>query len=148
MLLQAMSHKHIHLAKALTLLGAVPFVAPIVAHLLGYEDIHLRLFALSYGAIIAAFLCGIHWGLFLMRAQQTRINLLITSNVFTLLAWASLLTLIPHLQYLIQIVCFVSLWMIDWKLAKEGVIPMWFFQLRKIITSIVLLSLLLMAWLQ
>ncbi len=148
MLQHAMSHKHINLAKALTLLGAVPFVAPIVAHLLGYEDIHLRLFALSYGAIIAAFLCGIHWGLFLTQAQQTRFNLLITSNVFTLFAWGSLLTLIPHLQYFIQIACFISLLIIDRELAKEGVIPMWFFNLRKIITSIVLLSLLVMAWLQ
>lgn len=148
MLTNAMSHKHINLAKALTLLGAVPFVAPTVAHLLGYEDIHLRLFALSYGAIIAAFLCGIHWGLFLSYAQQTRFNLLITSNVLTLLAWASLLTLIPHLQYFIQIACFISLLIIDRELAKESVIPMWFFNLRKIITSIVLLSLLLMAWLQ
>lgn len=148
MLANAMSHKHIILAKALTLLGAVPFVAPIVAHLLGYEDIHLRLFALSYGAIIAAFLCGIHWGLFLIQSQQTRFNLLITSNVFTLLAWGSMLTLIPHLQYFLQIACFVSLLIIDRELAKEGVIPMWFFKLRKIITSIVLLSLLGMAYLQ
>jgi len=143
-----MQTKHITLAKILTSLGVIPFVAPVIAHLLGCHDVHLRLFALSYGALIATFLSGMHWGLFLTQSQKTRFNLLITSNVLTLLAWGSLLTLIPHLQYFIQIACFISLLIIDRELAKEGVIEMWFFKLRKIITSIVLLSLLLMAWLQ
>ncbi len=143
-----MKLKHIQLAKALTFLGAIPFIAPVIGHVFGLRDLHLAQFALNYGAVIAAFLCGIHWGLFLAKSDQTRLNLLITSNAFTLLAWASLLTLIPRYQYLIQIACFALLLMIDIELGKEGVIPRWFIELRKTVTSIVLTSLILMTWIR
>lgn len=141
-----MKMKHIQLAKTLTFLGMIPFIAPVIGHLFGVRDMHLAQFALNYGAVIAAFLCGIHWGLFLAKSDQTRLNLLITSNAFTLLAWASLLTLIPRYQYLIQIACFASLLMIDIELGKEGVIPRWFVHLRKVVSSIVLISLIAMTW--
>lgn len=140
--------KKIQQAKTLTFLGAIPFIAPVIGHLLGVKDVHLAQFGLHYGAVIAAFLCGIHWGLFLTHSDQTRLNLLITSNAFTLLAWSSLLTLIPRYQYLIQFACFASLLMIDIELGKEGVIPRWFVELRKIVTSIVLMSLVLMTWIR
>jgi hypothetical protein len=143
-----MKMKYIRLAKTLTFLGVIPFIAPIIAHLFGVRDLHLAQFALNYGAVIAAFLCGIHWGLFLAKSDQTRVNLLITSNAFTLLAWSSLLTLIPRYQYFIQIVCFSLLLMIDIALGKEGVIPRWFVALRKVVTGIVLMSLVLMAWIR
>lgn len=140
--------KHIRLAKTLTFLGLIPFIAPVIGYLLGVRDVHLAQFALNYGAVIAAFLCGIHWGLFLAKSDQTRLNLLITSDAFTLLAWASLLTLIPRYQYLIQIACFTLLLIIDIALGKEGVVPRWFIELRKIVTSIVLTSLVLMTWIR
>ena len=139
---------HIKLANTLTLLGAIPFVAPAVASLLGFRDVHMHALVLSYGAIIASFLSGMHWGLYLRHAAQTRINLLITSNIVALVAWASLIIPSTPWQYYLQMACFVLLLLIDYQLTKVRVHASWFFNLRVLITGIVLASLLVMAFSQ
>ena len=136
-----MQTTHIKLAQALTFSGALPFVAAILAPLVGIDFMHSGYFALTYGAIIIAFLSGIHWGLFMAHAHDTRLNLLISSNLFALLAWGSLLLMQPRLAVFVQIVCFLGLWLIDRRLVAEAVIRPWFFRLRTQITAIVLFCL-------
>lgn len=135
-------------AKALTLLGAIPFVAAVLAQIAGMAHYHTAYLSLTYGAIIISFLSGIHWGLYITHAKAKRINLLVSSNILALLAWLSLLLLVPVTQYLIQITCFMSLLLIDRQLAADGAIEAWFYQLRLQISSLVIICLLLLVWLQ
>lgn len=135
-------------AKGLTLLGAIPFVAAVLAQIAGMAHYHTAYLSLTYGAIIISFLSGIHWALYITHAKAKRINLLLSSNILALLAWLSLLLLVPVTQYLIQITCFISLLLIDRQLAADGAIEAWFYQLRLQISSLVIICLLLLVWLQ
>ncbi|BEV09238.1 MULTISPECIES: DUF3429 domain-containing protein [unclassified Methylophilus] len=139
---------HIQLAKTLTFMGALPFAGAVVAQMQGMAHYHTGYLALTYGAVIISFLCGIHWGLFLNHAQDTRLNLLVTSNLLALLAWATLFFVVPVTQYLVQIAAFIVLWLIDRKLVAEGLIERWFYQLRTQITLLVTLCLCAMLVLQ
>lgn len=139
---------HIQLAKTLTFMGALPFVGAVIAQLQGMAHYHSGYFALTYGAVIISFLGGIHWGLFLSNAQHTRLNLLVTSNLLALIAWATLFFVVPVTQYLVQIAAFIALWWIDRKLVAEGIIERWFYRLRSQVTAVVLLCLAIMLVLQ
>lgn len=141
-----MQSSNIKLANTLTSLGAIPFVAPAVASLFGFSDLHMHVLVLSYGAIVASFISGMHWGLYLRHDAQTRINLLVTSNIVALSAWASLIIPITRWQYLLQIACFILLLIIDHQLTKTRVHATWFFNLRVWITLVVIAALLVMAF--
>ncbi len=136
-----MQRTHMRWAKTLTFMGSLPFMGAILSPWIGIDHLHSHYFVLTYGAVIISFLSGIHWGLFMAHAHDTRLNLLITSNVFALLAWGSLLLLQPLLAVSVQIVCFLVLWLIDKRLVAEAVIRPWFFRLRTQITAIVLFCL-------
>ncbi|MDP8568883.1 DUF3429 domain-containing protein [Methylophilus aquaticus] len=136
-----MNKQQIKLASILTIVGALPFVAAVAAQLAGVSAYHTSYFSLTYGAVILSFLGGMHWGVFLSQAHVARINLLVSSNLFALLAWLSLLMLVPLTQYLIQITCFLALLLIDRKLAADGMIERWFYNLRKQVTLVVVVCL-------
>lgn len=136
-----MNKQQVKLASILTTLGALPFVAAVAAQLAGVSTFHTSHFSLTYGAVILSFLGGMHWGVFLSQAHVARINLLVSSNLFALLAWLSLLMLVPLTQYLIQITCFLALLLIDRKLAADGMIERWFYNLRKHVTLVVVVCL-------
>ena len=141
-----MNQKQIKLAKWLTILGAIPFVACLALAMSNLDKVHAEYFSITYGAVIASFLSGMHWGLYLTQADTTRVNLLITSNIITLLAWLSLLIVYPTAQYCIQIFCFMSLLMIDRKLMAEGIIHQWFYWPRVAASAVVIISLLALAF--
>ncbi len=100
---------------------------------------------LAYGAVIASFLAGLHWGLYLQKSMSTALNLFISSNVLTVFSWASLLIPKPLVQYSIQILCFLLLLLIDRRLYRDDVIAEWFYKLRINATAVVVTSLVLMA---
>jgi Protein of unknown function (DUF3429) len=133
--------QQVKLASILTTLGALPFVGAVAAQLAGISAYHTSYFSLTYGAVILSFLGGMHWGVFLSQAHVARINLLVSSNLFALLAWLSLLMLVPLTQYLIQITCFLALLLIDRRLAADGMIERWFYNLRKHVTLVVVVCL-------
>lgn len=133
-------------AKSLAALGAIPFIAAVFAQFAGMAEYHTTYLSLTYGAVIISFLSGIHWGVYLTHSQETRINLLVSSNLLAILAWLSLLFLVPVTQFLIQITCFIALLLIDRQLAADGVIERWFYQLRKHITLLVILCMLILLW--
>ncbi|WP_298329358.1 DUF3429 domain-containing protein [Asticcacaulis sp.] len=131
---------------ALTLAGGLPFIAAVLMAALGVRLLTLSGpdIAITYGAVIASFLCGLHWGLVLGgRAQATW--LLILSNVLCLLAWSGpLLTLSgwPLAALGILIAVFLSLLVVDTVLMRRGSLSAAFFRLRVVITSLVVLCLL------
>jgi hypothetical protein len=131
-------------AKWLTYSGIIPFV--LLAKLTVF-DINLVSIApypllLVYAAVIAAFIGGIHWGLYLF--QDAPLNLFIHSNVITLLAWLAASGVMPFNVYVLA-ACFIYLYLIDIKLVAAGVTEAWFHRLRTHATMAVVLSLLLVA---
>lgn len=131
-------------AKLLTYTGVLPFFICIAAILLNVQQVNGAFIAICYGAVIASFLSGIHWGIYLLSAQQFPVNLFILSNVTALFAWLSLL--MPYSGGLfLQILCFGYLLMLDYRLFKENIIPNWYYQLRVEATGVVILACIILA---
>jgi uncharacterized membrane protein len=125
-----MSQAKIKTAQILTYSGIIPFaffaLLPLTQFQLPLIDNDLALIA--YGTVIASFISGIHWGIYLFK--ESPLNLFITSNIIALLAWASLL-IMPILGKLVIVLCLGALFYIDQKLHTETIIEDWFFKIRE-----------------
>jgi hypothetical protein len=89
--------------------------------------------ALSYGAVIASFVCGMHWASYLAAQNPLPTNLLITSNVAALAVWALVLASIwtINLAFAGLVVVLAGLLLIDRQLRAAGAIEPWFWQVRR-----------------
>jgi uncharacterized membrane protein YhdT len=135
-----------NLPLTLTLLSAIPFVGFSVA-------VSMQVFSdngfvirslLSYSAVILSFMGGIHWGVAVTSyAHDRRVaNLLIAESVVpSTLAWAALFHTELHIQLLVLTLLFTFVWAIDSILVGKKILPGWFFEIRCIITPIVVVSL-------
>ena len=88
--------------------------------------------ALTYGAVIASFVCGMHWGMAMRPSQRMPINLLITSNVGALAAWAMLLGSMwsTNLAFLGLAIVLGVLLLVDRKLLSATTIEPWLWSVR------------------
>ena len=109
------------LAQCLTYAGVLPFLGAAImpavkSNFLGlnYDSV-----ILTYGAVIASFVAGIHWGIYLFK--DAPLNLFIHSNVVALLAWCAVMVAHPA-NTVILLICFLYLIVIDRQLWKAGVI--------------------------
>lgn len=136
-----MKNSNIMRAKILTYSGTLPLVASAIGIYFSANGFDSALIARTYAAIIISFLCGIHWAVYLFLAEKCPRNLLITSNVIALLAWASLLATHQSIAIVLQTLCFLYLLTLDLKLRDAGIIPEWFYSLRRNATIIVVLCL-------
>jgi hypothetical protein len=127
------------MARVLTFAGALPFIAAVAALPLvpAVATAPIWQAVLGYGAVIASFVSGIHWGMFVYRDKALPLNLFITSNVCALAAWAALLVPALWLALALLIAVFVALFAIDHILWRAGAHAAWFYQLRAAITAIV-----------
>lgn len=127
-------------AAALGYAGAVPF-------LVGATGVALALLPatplLAYGAVILAFMGGIHWGLGMpgTTPDARRLGL---SVVPALLGWAALL-LGGRPGLLLLAAAFVGLLALDLATVRSGAAPAWYPSLRVPLTAVVVASLLLAA---
>jgi hypothetical protein len=140
-----MKQDKITLAKVLTYSGTLPLIASAICVYFPLDGVDSALIARTYSAIIISFLGGIHWAIYLFFAENCPRNLLITSNVVALLAWASLLATYPSVAITLQALCFLYLLTLDLKLRDAGILPQWFYNLRQNATIIVVLSLAIIA---
>lgn len=127
-------------AQILTYAGTLPFLAavsiPLVQpQLFGLDYGHV---ILTYGAIIASFIAGTHWGIYLFR--DTPLNLFIHSNIAALLAWFAVVSAIPGSAGTL-IICFVYMLFVDKQLSNAGVHEDWYMRMRIIASLIVILAL-------
>jgi hypothetical protein len=129
------------LAIILTYSGTLPLIACAVLSFLPQPEIDVMMFARTYSAIIVSFLCGIHWAVYLFFAEKCSRNLLITSNLVALIVWLLLLSTNSLLTTMLQIVCFLYLLTLDLRLHNAGLLPEWFYRLRRNATVIVVLCL-------
>jgi hypothetical protein len=134
--MQDMPHRP--LAQGLTYAGTLPLIACAIAVWTGWPmGIDAVFVAVAYGAVIASFLAGIHWAAYLFDAQHCKHNLLIASNAIALAAWASVW--IGGLWgCVVLVLCFALLFALDVGLHARGVLPTWFFRLRRDATIVVI----------
>lgn len=129
------------LTKILTYSGTLPLMASVVLAQLSNSGITASLIATTYSAVIISFLSGIHFAVYLFFAEKCPRHLLIISNAVALSAWVSLLAAPPPTVILLQVLCFLYLLTLDIKLLKAGILPEWFFTLRRNATIIVVVCL-------
>ena len=134
-----MQTRNIKLAQGLTYAGTLPLIGLAAAAHLVQNPEAVLLMATAYAAIIAAFISGIHWAIYMFHDEKCPRNLLLTSNMVALLAWASLL--LPGPAILVQTLCFLYLLVLDFKLRDAWILPQWFFALRRNATVVVVLAL-------
>lgn len=124
-------------AHILTYLGILPFLLAAIASKqypdlmgLNYDEI-----ILTYGAIIASFIAGSHWGMYLYK--DTHINLFIHSNIMALLAWFALVADIPGSEGIL-LICFFYLLFIDKQVSNAGMMEDWYLRLRIVASTLVI----------
>lgn len=129
------------LAKILTYFGTLPFLGFMSIKLFNPEflgfDYHQII--LMYGAVIASFIAGTHWSIYLLKDAPQ--NLFIHSNIVALLAWGAAL-FSGVWAFSIFILCFCYLLLIDKHLANQKIIEDWYMRLRLNATIIVITALL------
>jgi Protein of unknown function (DUF3429) len=134
------------LPRALTLAGAIPFVAAAAA--LWFAPAAYRGFTaqvlVGYAAVILSFLGGIQWGMavaVLDNAPRSARSMFALSVVPSLLAWAMLLLPAARERAMVAVLLFAFVWVVDAMLHTQKLIPTWFFKLRGLITTIVIATL-------
>jgi hypothetical protein len=130
----------------LTIVSAIPFIGLSMAVSARMFDNNAMVIhaLLSYSTIIISFLGGVHWGIAITNYTHDKrtANLLIAESVLpSILAWGVLLHAPLHIQLLVLTILFTFVWAIDSVLVGRKIIPVWFFEIRCIITPIVVVSL-------
>ena len=141
-----MKHSDIRLAKILTYSGTLPLIACLVISVWPMPGFDRSLAAQTYSAIIISFLCGIHWAAFLFFPEKCPRYYLVCSNAVALLAWGTMLIPYQGIARFLPPLCFLFLFALDSKLWEQGIMPEWFYILRRNATAIVVLCLLTLAW--
>ena len=119
--------------------GVIPFIllTAIAAYDVEFTYFEPKVALKSYAFAIGSFVCGSHWGMYLIKSSS--INLLITSNICTLALWVVFLYL-KNYELFFSII-FSLLLLIDFLLYKSSIISINYFSIRIIITLIVVLCL-------
>ncbi len=140
-----MQQKNTCLAKILTYSGTMLLIAcavcAVAPSIIPLADIHTFVIAKTYSAMILSFLCGIHWACYLFFAERCPRHLLLISNALALLAWLTLLVGHQSWGLSLHIFCFLYLLTLDHRLCAAGILPPWFYALRRNATMIVATSL-------
>lgn len=131
----------------LTYAGALPFMACALMALLGMSSIKLigsvDYIAAVYALTIVSFMAGVHWGMALDPQQiKLPINLFLSSNAVTIMAWLAFLITTPKITLIIGILAFLYLLWVDYRLYSLNLLTAHYFQTRRHVTALVVLSLL------
>ena len=130
------------LYKILALVGALPFVASAFMAIARIDyPVTAGLVASSYGLAITSFLCGVHWATYLYRANDVRLNLFLSSNIIVVAVWLAYLFASLAVALGVQVLAFVALLAIDYRLFKTGLISHHYFMTRFEATALAVLSL-------
>lgn len=139
-----------HLAWLLGLAGLIPFISGALGIWItpvGWRPLVLSAL-LDYAAVILAFMGAIHWGL-AMRGEQDDLRAqmqLGLSVIPPLLGWAALSFGLPAaLSIPVFVLSYLGLYMADMRAVRLGLAPIWYRPLRKPLTAVVVVSLL-VAW--
>jgi hypothetical protein len=98
----------------------------------------------TFAAVVLSYLGGIEGGLALRDeagTSQTRAIAFGLSTVPSLAAWGVLWLPSPRWQLGTALALFVAVWFADLWLARQGLVPSWFVDLRTAVTAVVALTL-------
>lgn len=136
----------------LSIAGALIF-AGLTAVLVSGES-HVRIPAIAgivtFGVVVLSYLGGIEAGLALndhVATEKTRAVSLFLSTIPSLAAWGVLWLGSPQQQIGATIAIFIAVWCADLWLARHGLIPSWFVDMRTAVTALVCLILGVAYWL-
>ena len=135
----------------LTFAGTLPFIACAALITFGVDAIRVlgrtEEVLTVYGLVIATFMAGAQWGNHLSLAEDNSwaIRLPIVSNVFALVLWFGFLTLAAADFIWLLIFNFISLFIIDYGLYQAQIINAKYFTVRKYVTLIVVIALIVAA---
>ncbi len=126
--------------------GAIPFVACAGLKIMNIEQVPIfgavHTILNSYGLLIASFIAGAHWGQHLKINKQISNYLALTSNSNVIALWI-LFLLLPNTLFFLPLLCsFTFTLIVDYKLYNNRIIRKSYFNLRCIVTTIVMTSLL------
>lgn len=135
------------LSPYLTFAGSIPFIACAILLIVGVDSV-LALGKTSnilatYGLVIATFMAGAQWGNHLALADDNPwvARLPILSNLITLVLWFGFLLLSTAAFIWLLVIGFISLLLIDYGLNQASIITTKYFSVRKYVTLIVVISL-------
>ena len=132
-------------ANALAYAGTLPFVicamlpwvgVPVLPVVGGCADV-----AASYGVVIVSFMAGVHWGTYLYQSARTPLNLFVTSNAVAVSVWLAWLVMPVAITLAVLIGAFLILLSIDTRLAQLRLLSDRYMQMRRNVTAIVVLTL-------
>ncbi len=135
----------------LTFAGTIPFIACAIMITLGIDAVialgTTAEILSAYGLVIASFMAGAHWGnhLSLTDNNPWAVRLPIFSNIIALLLWLGFLTLSSAGFIWLLISAFIALLVIDYGLRDAQIITANYLKVRKYVTLIVVISLVLSA---
>jgi len=138
---EQMNKNETRIAQALTYAGIVPFLLLSMAVVMKFNGYDCDLYLRAYGAVIVSFLCGIQWGIYLLFSEKCPRNLLLHSNMITLIVYGALLLCPSRIDLIIEALCFCFLLKLDQELMKQQIIPLWYFSLRRNATLTVVILL-------
>lgn len=125
-------------AQILTYAGLIPFMFLGLGASLHVTMFDCALALRTYGIAIIAFLCGIQWAIYLTQNEKCRYNLLIFSNLITLVGFSTTIYANGVAACLVQSLCFAALLKFDHELAQGELIPIWYYHLRRNATCAVI----------
>ncbi len=131
----------------LTFAGTIPFIVCTIFITLGIDAIpvlgEIGHVLSIYGLVIASFMAGAHWGNHLSLADDNTwaIKLPIFSNIIALALWLGFLTLSSAGFIWLLVAGFISMLMIDYGLHQAHIINNEYFRVRKYVTIIVVVAL-------
>ena len=123
-------------------LGAIPFVFCALLLLCGIATLPVLGSVLhmlnSYAVIIASFMAGSYWGIHLGPGGK---RLAVVSNLLAIAIWCVFLFSPASLQLFYYAAIFTLLLWVDFRLQRNGLLAKIYWQTRKIVTTIVVFSL-------
>lgn len=141
-------------ALVLGLAGLIPFIAAAAVIALrptvpmGGLNLPLsgygQMVMLAYGRVILAFMAGVLWGF----AAKGEAGFWAYAASVTPALWVFFTSFLPDRQEPMTLaIGFAALLALDWAFARAGLTPLWWMQLRSILTAVVLACLGLSIWL-
>jgi len=134
--------------------GLIPFIGCGIAAVSANDALGPRALAalIGYGAVILAFLGGVHWGLVLAprpadpaTSPARRENLLLLLGVLpSLIGWGALLLapmIAPDAALAVLILGFLATVITEWRMRRQDMVPMAYLWLRWALSLVVVVTL-------
>lgn len=123
----------------LIFLGSIPFIFLSFLKLFNYQEffqIEINFILSIYSLSIISFICGSHWGIFLLNSNLG-INLFLLSNFLTILSFIGFLLLEERNYFFLQILILIILLLIDVYIFRKKITQKKYVNTRILVTFLV-----------